>query len=111
MARWEHEDVSNLDLPDPDRITHTYYGSDASETAEDSAFAKLANNKGFKTYYIKYGRGDLFDPLGADKGKHNRPYFTFRKVEEKVFAYYMEYLSTLDRIFLTRARRALMENS
>ena len=45
MARWEHEDVSNLDLPDPDKITHTYYGSDASETAEDSAFAKLANNK------------------------------------------------------------------
>ena len=67
------------------------------------------DNNGFKTHYIKFGRGELLDPLGADKGKHNRPYFDYKKVNQKVYAYYMQYLENRERIFLTRARRALME--
>ena len=51
----------------------------------------------------------MLDPLGADKGKHNRPYFDYKKVNQKVYAYYMQYLENRERIFLTRARRALME--
>ena len=53
----------------------------------------------------------MFDPLGADTGKHTRPYFDFKKVSEPVFEYYMQYLTTEDRIFLTRARRSLMERN
>ena len=54
-------------------------------------------------------RSELLDPMGADKGKHNRPYFDYKKVNQKVYAYYMQYLENRERIFLTRARRALME--
>ena len=66
-------------------------------------------NGEYKTHYIKYGRGDLFDPFGADRNMHNRPYFDFKKVKENVYNYYIEYLTNRDRIFLTRARRSLME--
>ena len=34
-----------------------------------------------------------------------------KKVSEPVFEYYMQYLTTEDRIFLTRARRSLMERN
>ena len=111
MARWENENVSGLDLPSPDSVQYSYFGSGAEEVNENSAFAKRADNNGYKTYYIKFGRGDLFDPLGADTGKHTRPYFDFKKVSEPVFEYYMQYLTTEDIIFLTRARRSLMERN
>ena len=32
-----------------------------------------------------------------------------REVRKEVYAYYLEYLTKRDRIFLTRARRSLME--
>jgi len=109
MARWENENVDNLDLPSPEKITYKFFGEKGEEADESSAFAKVADNSGFKTYYIKYGRGDLLDPFGADKNKHNRPYFDFKRVPEKVYDYYMEYITSTDRIFLTRARRIMME--
>jgi len=111
MARWENEDLDNLNLPTPDNKVSTYYGTGAQETGVSDAFVKVVDNNGYKTYYVKFGRGELLDPLGADKGKHNRPYFDYKKVNEKVYAYYMKYLETRERIFLTRSRRALMERN
>ena len=105
MARWENEGLEGLDLPEPDNKISTYFGLGAEESAPNDAFVKIVDNNGFKTHYIKFGRGELLDPLGADKGKHNRPYFDY----QKVYAYYMQYLENRERIFLTRARRALME--
>ena len=109
MARWENEGLEGLDLQDPENKVSTYYGLGAEESAPNDAFVKVVDNNGFKTHYIKFGRGELLDPLGADKGKHNRPYFDYKKVNQKVYAYYMQYLENRERIFLTRARRALME--
>jgi len=110
MARGEREDISHLNLPKvPEKVT-TFIGAKGSEVKERDAFVKIVENGEFNTYYIKYGRGDLFDPYGADKNMHNRPYFDFRKVKEDVYAYYLEYLTKRDRIFLTRERRSLMED-
>jgi len=109
MARWENEGLGGLDLPEPDNKISTYYGLGAEQSNSSDAFVKVVYNNGFKTHYIKFGRGELLDPLGADKGKHNRSYFDYKKVNQKVYAYYMQYLENRERIFLTRARRAFME--
>ena len=109
MARAENDDISHLNLPDvPEKIT-TFIGAKGEKVQKKDAFVKVVENGEYTTYYIKYGRGDLFDPFGADKNMHSRPYFNFRKVKEEVYAYYLEYLTKRDRIFLTRARRSLME--
>jgi|TARA_R100000406_G_scaffold26854_1_gene17316 hypothetical protein len=109
MARGENDDISHLNLPEvPTKVT-TFIGAKGEEVKEKDAFAKIVVNGEYKTHYIKYGRGDLFDPFGADRNMHNRPYFDFRKVKENVYNYYIEYLTNRDRIFLTRARRSLME--
>ena len=109
MARWENENLDDLNLPEPDNKVSTYYGAGAQEADSSAAFVKVIDNNGYKTHYIKFGRGDLLDPLGADKDKYNRPYFEYKKVDKKVYEYYMQYLQNRERIFLTRARRALME--
>ena len=109
MARGEKEDISHLNLPKvPEKIT-TFIGVRGNEVKERDAFVKIVENGEFSTYYIKYGRGDLFDPYGTDKNMHNRPYFNFKKVKENVYNYYIQYLTNTDRIFLTRARRSMME--
>tara|TARA_R100000742_G_C4224254_1_gene47251 strand:+ start:274 stop:606 length:333 start_codon:yes stop_codon:yes gene_type:complete len=109
MARGEKEDISHLNLPEvPEKVT-TFIGVRGNEVKERDAFVKVVENGEFTTHYIKYGRGDLFDPYGADKNMHNRPYFDFKKVKENVYDYYIQYLTNTDRIFLTRARRSMME--
>jgi hypothetical protein len=109
MARWENANLEGLNLPDPEKKVYTFFGASGKESKERDAFVKVVDNGGFMTYYIKYGRGDLLDPLGADRGKHSRPYFDFKKVTKDVYNYYMQYITNSERIFLTRARRALME--
>jgi len=109
MARWENANLEGLNLPDPEKKVYTFFGAGGEESKENDAFVKVVDNGGFMTYYIKYGRGDLLDPLGTDRGKHSRPYFDFKKVTKDVYNYYMQYITNSERIFLTRARRALME--
>ena len=59
-----------------------------------------------KTYYVKYGRGEIFDPYGIDREKIKRPYYSFKKVNNKIFDHYVSYLKTEKRIFLTRRRKS-----
>ena len=109
MTRGENENISHLNLPEvPEKIT-TFIGAKGQEAEERESFAKTVQNGDFTTCYVRYGRGDLFDPFGPDKNMHNRHYFDFKKVSESVFNYYIQYLTTTERIFLTRARRSMME--
>ena len=73
-------------------------------------FAKIIAHGDRETYYVKYGRGDLLDPYHVDRLTHNRSFFDFKKVNKNIFDLYMEYLKSTSRIFLTRARRLMMEN-
>ena len=43
MARWENEDVSGLNLPDPEVTKRKFYGSKGSETEEKNSFAMLSD--------------------------------------------------------------------
>ena len=111
MARWENENLDGLDIPQPPKTEIQLFGTLGSvPDKEKNAFAKKVIAGDSYTYYVLYGRGDLFDPFGADKGKQGRPYFSFKKVKESVFNHYIDYISSEDRIFFTRARRLMMEN-
>jgi|TARA_R110000824_G_scaffold348008_1_gene534731 hypothetical protein len=115
MARWENEDVSDLNIPDPVETNTTYVGLQGKETTEEQALAKSAiSSDGSKMFYIKYGRNEILDPYQIDSSfagsRRQRHVYKFKKVTEETFDNYKKYLETKNRIFFTKARRFLMEN-
>jgi hypothetical protein len=106
----EDQELFEMGIPDPEKRQEFFYGAGGlSEESERSAFVKVVRIGKSDVHYIKYGRGDLFDPYGIDREKSNRPYYNFKKVSEKIFSHYMNYLRTEKRIYLTRAKRLMME--
>jgi hypothetical protein len=106
----EEQELADMGIPDPDKREEFFYGTGGvREDSERSAFVKVIRINDKDTYFIKYGRGDLFDPYGIDREKTNRPYYKFKKVSTAIFKHYMTYLETEKRIYLTRAKRLLME--
>ena len=41
MARWENEDLSELDIPEPEKVERLYFGKTGEESNEKDAFASL----------------------------------------------------------------------
>lgn len=106
MARWENEKVDGLNLPEIKEVKEEFYNAHATIVEnEKEAVAKIANVEDKKVYYIKYGRGEIFDPWGIDRNKQNSFVFSLRKANEEIFNLYIEYLKTRREVFLTRARR------
>lgn len=111
MARWENEDVSDLNLPDPINLVRVFFDKNAKEiTNEDMAFAKKTTSDDKESYYIKYMRGDIIDPHHIDSGLRNTTYpKTFKKVNKQAFDSYIKFLQTKNRLYFTMARRIIME--
>ena len=42
MARWENEDVSDLNLPDPQQVDKEYFGKSAASVQKKEGFAYRA---------------------------------------------------------------------
>lgn len=111
MARWENEDVSDLNLPEPINITRVYLDKNGKEIEDPQlAFAKISKSDDKNIYYIKYGRGEIVDPHHIDANfKKNDSYYVFKKVTERAFASYEKFLKTKNRLHFTTARRLVME--
>ena len=114
MARWENEDVSNLNLPDKEETEIEYYDKYGNTAQEKVAVVKVTHTKqGDKTigkrYYVKFFRGELVDPHSIDYNKKTKM-FTFKKVSEKTYNQYMKYLKTKNTLYFTRSRRLSREN-
>lgn len=114
MARWENEDVSNLDLPDGVKMIIEYYGKNgAGLESPKLAFAKKVTTESQDTasvrHYVRFGRGELVDPHSVDNNLKTQ-LTTFKKVNEKSFNQYMRYLETKNRLYFTRSRRLSQEN-
>lgn len=90
--------------------TNSYVFYDKHGNLEDDQTSKTCafsiTMEGKETYYIKFFRGVIFDPHGMDSGKINAINIEFRKVEEKTFDFYVEYLKTKKRNELTWAERS-----
>ena len=109
MARWENEDVSDLNLPDPEAATTDFIGKDGKPVAETKAFAKMVTSSLGSLYYIKYGRGEILDQYQIDTLRTGGKLFTFKKVSKAAFDLYNKYLNSRNRLYFTRARRLIME--
>ena len=114
MARWENEDVSGLNIPDPEQLETIFIDLNGKTTSEDKAIAKtVKSSNGSNTHYIKYGRNELLDPHQADSSyastRRQSHMYKFKKVSEQTFQSYVKYLESKNRLYFTKARRFLME--
>ena len=115
MARWENEDVSDLDIPDPPSIEETFIDLNGDGTEEKNAVAKSTKScDGDMKFYIKYGRNELLDPHGMDSSyvaaRRQTHMYKFKMVSEETFENYTKYLKGKNRLYFTKARRFLMES-
>ena len=112
MARWENEDLSGLNIPDPAQIETKFIGLEGKETTEEEA-KSVTSSDGAKRFYVKCGRGELLDPYQIDSSyassRRRTHLYKFTKVPEEAFENYIKYLENKNRIFFTKARRFLME--
>ncbi len=115
MARWEHEDVSDLNIPDPIGVETQFLDIYGKIATEDEAVAKSTKGSdGSQRFYIKYGRNELLDPHNIDSSRaqtrRQKHLYTFKEVSQPTFENYTKYLNSKNRLYFTRARRLLMEN-
>lgn len=62
-------------------------------------------SKSNTNYYIKYRRGELFDPYGIDALKVNAKDTKYRKVDKDIYEKYCTYLQTRREVFFLEAKR------
>jgi len=111
MARNENENLSGITLPELDEVSTQYIDKSGNLGQEQSAVAKITKvhnkeeDKVTINYYIKHGRGMLFDPYGMDANKINAYNFQFKKVNQNIYSQYVQYLKTRRSMFLTYAQR------
>jgi hypothetical protein len=111
MARNENENLNGLLIPETDELINEYIDKTGNISDEKDAVAKIAkinnkeDNRSTMNYYVKCGRGMVFDPYGMDMNKLNSYNFQFKKVDQKIYSQYIQYLKTRRSIFLTYAQR------
>lgn len=115
MARWENEDVSGLNIPEPVKSKVEYLNKEARDCKDERhAYIKkisttMPDKSIFVKHYIRFYRGELVDPHATDSNlKSKTP--EFKKVSEDCYNFYLRYLSTKNRLYFTRSRRLYMEN-
>ena len=111
MARNENEKI-DIDIVAPDDYNTVFYSYKGEESSEESSasFAKVRKNltTGHSTYYVKYGRGDLYDPWGMYQNKKNSPEWRFKKTTKSAFDLYVKYLADRREQNFVRAKRELL---
>ena len=100
------EDIS--EFTNAEQTSYKFYNVDGNAIAEnvENACAYIATLKDKESYYIKTLRSLLFDPQGIDSGKLNSLSSKFKKVENKTFSFYMDYLKTKERNYYAWAERS-----
>ena len=92
----------------PVSIISVYLDKTGKETDNanlENIVAKLINTDGKAAFYIKFRRGQLFDPYGIDALKINAQDTKYKKVDLNIYLTYKKYLETRREIFLTEAKR------
>jgi len=109
MARWENEDVSDLNLPDPQQVHKEYFGKSAASVQKKEGFVCRATVDQSESYYILYDRAEIIDAYNDRFTKSSSSTRRFKKVSKECFDFYMKYLKTRNGLYFTRARRLVME--
>jgi len=98
----EEIEAMGIELENPVSIFIDKTGKDCEEY---NAVAKTINANNNAMYYIKYRRGELFDPYGIDALKTQARDTKYKKVDKYIFDNYLKYLQTRRSAFLLEARR------
>lgn len=103
MARYENEDVSGLDLPDPE-----------NKTCNDIVCNNLIcarevynSNTRMTTYHVLCAGGLMFDPYNIDIRYKTRNQWKLRRVRKSTFDLYQKFISTRHKTFLHQAEREI----
>ena len=94
-------------------LDYSYFGKDGKPTKQRRlSVAFYVQDKESRTHQIKFYRGSIFDPHGMDANRANSNSSNessfmgeFKKVNEKTFKLYIEYLETRQRNKLVWADR------
>ena len=116
MSRHENE---KIDFATPKPIESLVFGftKDGLNCDEDNlkCYAKkIEKQKGVETstiYYVKFGRGRIFDPWGTFAGRERSADLEWKRVASTVFNQYIKYLSTRNTRHLTQAERMSIDAS
>jgi hypothetical protein len=101
----EQEELNNIGVVQSE-IAIVYYDKTSKTINEErDAVAKIVNTDGKETPYIKFRRGQLFDPYGVDALKLNARDNKYKKVDMDLFLVYKKYLETRREVFLLQAKR------
>jgi len=84
----------------------TYLDKKGLQCGEPGSVVRISElQNGDNIYYIKYYRGELFDPYGIDERKIDALDIRYRKVDKYIFDSYVKYLNTRRTAYLSEARR------
>lgn len=121
MSRYDREDLSHLDLPEPDQYFVTYYTAPDGNSISKEAYytlepeqqpivcGKITTNKesGTRNFFVLCSdRNELYDPRERGMQSH-RNRWRFVKVKRTVFDLYMKFLNQRYQSLLKQAERGL----
>ena len=116
MARHENEKL-DFDLPDPvkyDLIGYTD-GAKICDVEDIKCYAKRVQKERGEdvssVYYLKFGRGRIFDPWGTYAGRETTRDWEWKRVAYSVWSRYIKYLATRNTRHLTHAERMIIDDS
>ena len=116
MSRHEKEQI-DFQAPEPVKFTPFGYTEEAKpcDIEDIKCYAKRIekeiDSKVSSTYYLKFGRGKIFDPWGTYAGRQKTGDWDWKKVSFSVWSRYIKYLATRNSRHLTHAERMIIDDS
>jgi len=116
MGRHENEKL-DFNLPEPIKTSSFGYteGAKACRIDDKNCYAKrLQKEQGSDVssiYYLKFGRGKIFDPWGTYAGRQKTGDWDWKKVSYSVWSRYIRYLASRNTRHLTHAERMIIDDS
>ena len=110
MARYENDDITRLDLPEPNRLSVKKYNMSGEPAGDDELVcAKITTNK--ETYvvnhYVLCAGGQMFNPRLRDARYETRNNWKLVRVRQQTFDLYKLFLKTKRVAYLYQAEREL----
>ena len=98
--------MNNFENPQSREEVYYTAGGKTKTVDSTSSFAKkIDRENGIDTYYIKYARGRVFDPWGIYQDRARSLNHSYKRVPEKIFNFYIEYLKTRNKSYLRKVER------
>lgn len=122
MSRYENDDLSHLDLPDPIQMNALYL-LENGQVVDDEEYQCLLKEQSktpvicgkqignqttnMETYYILCSGSNMFNPRNKDARYMIRNRWKFRRVTRSTYDLYDKFLRTNHQSFLYQAERGI----